>query len=104
MILCFYYQVYFLVSIFFIYEWLVSTGRLDMPLIFLEKFSNNNLLPLTREVLLRWTLLLGVLGVAIALFLFICLKDSEKEEKDKNYFFFVVLLVFYVAFAFFLII
>lgn len=96
---------FLVVSIFFIYEWLVSTGRLDMPLIFLEKFSNNNLLLLTREVLLRWTLLLGVLGVAIALFLFICLKDSEKEEKDKKFISsFVVLLVFYVAFAFFLII
>lgn len=96
---------FLVVSIFFIYEWLVSTGRLDMPLIFLEKFSNNNLLLLTREVLLRWTLLLGVLGVVIALFLFICLKDSEKEEKDKKFVSsFVVLLVFYIAFAFFLII
>lgn len=96
---------FLVVSIFFIYEWLVSTGRLDMPLIFLEKFSNNNLLLLTREVLLRWTLLLGVLGVTIALFLFICLKDSEKEEKDKKFISsFVVLLVFYIAFAFFLII
>lgn len=96
---------FLVVSIFFIYEWLVSTGRLDMPLIFLEKFSSNNLLLLTREVLLRWTLLLGVLGLAIALFLFICLKDSEKEEKDKKFVSsFVVLLVFYIAFAFFLII
>lgn len=96
---------FLVVSIFFIYEWLVSTGRLDMPLIFLEKFSNNNLLLLTREVLLRWTLLLGVLGVAMSLFLFICLKDSEKEEKDKKFISsFVVLLVFYIAFAFFLVI
>lgn len=96
---------FLVVSIFFIYEWLVSTGRLDMPLIFLEKFSNNNLLLLTREVLLRWTLLLGVLGVVMSLFLFICLKDSEKEEKDKKFISsFVVLLVFYIAFAFFLII
>lgn len=96
---------FLVVSIFFIYEWLVSTGRLDMPLIFLEKFSSNNLLLLTREVLLRWTLLLGVLGVIMSLFLFICLKDSEKEEKDKKFISsFVVLLVFYIAFAFFLII
>lgn len=96
---------FLVVSIFFIYEWLVSTGRLDMPLIFLEKFSSNNLLLLTREVLLRWTLLLGVLGVIMSLFLFICLKDSEKEERDKKFISsFVVLLVFYIAFAFFLII
>lgn len=92
----------FLVSGFLLFQGLCFRGIVDMNALFLQKFSSFNMLVLVREVLGKYCLLLGVLGIAIALFLFLGRRSDKMEIKTGGSFW--TILVFYSIIALFTII
>lgn len=90
------------VSLFLIYQGLCFHGIIDMNALFLEKFATNNMLLLVRAILSKYVLLLGVIGIALALFLFFCRKSNGADEKVSNSFW--ILLVIYGVVALFTVI
>ena len=82
-----------IVSLFLVYQGLCFYDIISMTALFLDKFATNNMLLLVRAVLSKYSLILGVVGVGLSLFLFLCRRTSDKDEKVSNSFW--VLLVIY---------
>ena len=86
-----------LVSLFLIYQGLSFNYIVDMPVLVLNKFASNNMLSLIRMVLGKYTLILGVVGVVLALFLFICRKIDDADEKVSNSFWVILIAITIIA-------
>lgn len=85
------------VSLFLSFQGLCFFGYIPFDALMFEKFASNNMLLLIRSVLSKYTLILGVVGIALAIFLFYCYKKGSTDEKFSHSFW--VLLLIYVAFA-----
>lgn len=89
-------------SLFLMYQGMSFNGIINMNTIFLKKFESNNILLLVRAVLNKYTILLGVVGILLALFLLYCRKKDGADEKVSNSFW--VILISFVIIALFTVI
>lgn len=85
------------ISLFLSFQGLCFSGVMPFDALMFEKFASNNMLLLIRGVIGKYTIVLGVVGIFLSIFLFYCYKKGNSDEKFSHSFW--VLLVFYVAFA-----
>lgn len=85
------------VSLFLLYQGLCFFGLLPFDALILEKFTSNNFLLLIRAVLSKYTLILGVVGLALAVFLFICYKSKTLDGKSSSTFWGIFIVYAVVA-------
>ena len=67
-------------SLVLVYQGLCTSGILPFSMLVLDKFSSNNFLLIVRSILSRYSLLLGVLGLALGIFLIL----SRRQNKEVN--------------------